>query len=116
MPMCPRYRRNCPGVSPHEIRSRPVWNPGAGAVGVDRPGVHHRRGAATAVRAGRTLSLRMASRLVRSGPVHLPVGRHRLSIFRVADMKNTASLFRRFATTALAVIAALAVGSYLWAY
>jgi multidrug resistance efflux pump len=31
-------------------------------------------------------------------------------------MKNTASLFRRFATTALAVIAALAVGSYLWAY
>src|ERR1700759_812720 len=31
-------------------------------------------------------------------------------------MKNTASLLRRFATTALAVIAALVVGSYLWAY
>jgi multidrug resistance efflux pump len=31
-------------------------------------------------------------------------------------MKNTASLLRRFTTTALTVIAALAVGSYLWAY
>jgi multidrug resistance efflux pump len=31
-------------------------------------------------------------------------------------MKNTSSLLRRFATTALAVIAALVVGSYLWAY